>query len=558
MKKRRSSGIFAIIVFLIVLLIPTYIAIISFNRTENKPPEVDDSSTLTVSDINGAEFNFADDNEDGKAMMDLFTAMISGSTRVDELPVNEGTPCYLVSFASGDTEKLYQFYFSKNADSYFVDKDAKVFRIPTDKAALFMNTPYAASLFTEISAAPELIFNGTDKLLPSDISWKFRSQKGGELVDVDPKSLKLAVDTQHTVSDGSFELAFNMIPNHTVVVITDENGKEIFKGAFINDELKKISDQLKVTESTVLHVSLEVQWNETDALDYSGRAKYEFNVDFAAPAVFSLGQNTVKRGGVVLVCAKNAKDASKIGFTASPALTFGDKTIAPKFYSDGKNSYALIMIDANTDNKEYSFTLTYGAVTQTLPLAVETRTYRSGYTSSVSAAIAQSHRSAAALSAFDNIVKSQLDKTSNVALWSGKFGFSVTDSAPQYSLGFGHKRTITSTGETYQNFGVDYYVAAGADIIAVNSGKVLYVGVADYPGKFVIIDHGLGLFSVYMHLSDYTVKEGDTVEKGTVIGSAGTSGFIAATGANHSIMYFQNGDPFCAYELEETGIPGLN
>jgi murein DD-endopeptidase MepM/ murein hydrolase activator NlpD len=216
------------------------------------------------------------------------------------------------------------------------------------------------------------------------------------------------------------------------------------------------------------------------------------------------------------------------------------------------------MIDANTENKDYSFTFTYGAVTQTLPLKVETRTYRTGYTSNASAAIAQSHRSAAALSAFDNIIKSQLEKTSSVALWKGKFGFSVTDAVPQYSLGFGHSRTITSTGETYQNLGVDYYVAAGSDIIATNNGKVLYVGAADFPGKFVIIDHGLGLFSVYMHLADYTVKEGDMVEKGTVIGSAGTSGFIASTGANHSIMYFQNGDPFCGYELEEIGIPGLN
>ena len=75
MKKRRSSGIFAIIVFLVVLLVPTYIAIISFNRTENKPPEVKDSSTLTLSDINGAEFNFADDNEDGKAMKELFVQL---------------------------------------------------------------------------------------------------------------------------------------------------------------------------------------------------------------------------------------------------------------------------------------------------------------------------------------------------------------------------------------------------------------------------------------------------------------------------------------------------
>ena len=556
MKKRRSAGIITIIIFVLVLFIPSYIAIASYDKTENKPPEVEDATMLNVSDINGAKFNFTDEDADGKAIIDLFSQMISGSTRVDELPVNDGTPCYLVSFSIGETEKLYQFYFSKNADSYFVDKDAKVFRIPTEKASAFLNTPYAASLFN-VSSAPTLVLNGTS-LLPNSIRWKFRTTQGGELVEVDPKSLKTSVDTQTATSDGSLDLVFDMVPNHTVVVITDENGKEIYNGAFINDELSKLSGELKIKESTVLHVSLEAEWNETETLDYSGKAKYEFNVDFAAPAVFSLGEGTVTRGGIVLLTAKNVKDASKITFTSNPALTSGTKTITPTFYSDGKNSAALIMIDCNTENTEYEFTVSYGAVTQTLKLKVDGRTYRSGYTSSVSAAIAQSHRSAAALSAFDNMIKSQLSKTSNVPLWDGKFGYSIDEANPSYALGFGHTRTITSTGESYQNMVVDYYVAAGSDIIAVQNGKVIYVGVADYPGKFVIVDHGLGLFSVYLHLGDYTVKEGDTVEKGDVIGSAGTSGFIAATGANHSIMYVQNGEAFCGYELEEKGIPGSN
>ena len=557
MKKRRSAGIVAIIAFVLVLFIPSYIAIISYNKTENAPPEVKEATKLSVNDINGAEFAFTDENEDGKAMIDLFTSMISGSTRVDELPVNDGEPCYLVSITVDKTEKLYQFYFSRNADSFFVDKDAKVFRIPTEKASAFLGTPYAASLF-KVSSAPTLVFNGTSNLLPTAIKWKFRSSQGGELVDVDPKSLKTAVDTQTAVSDGSFDLLFDMVPNRTVVVITDENGKEIYNGAFINNDITKLSNELRITESTVLNVTLEAEWNETDTLDYSGRATYSFNVDFSAPAVFSLGEGTITRGGIVLLTAKNAKDASKISFTSEPALTSGGKTISPVFYSDGKNSYALIMIDCNTDNTDYSFTVSYGAVTQTLQLKVNTRTYRAGYTSTVSAAIAQSHRSAAALSAFDNVVRSQLANTSNVALWKGKFGYSVTDADPSYALGFGHSRTLTNTGETYQNMVVDYYVAAGSDIIAAQSGKVVYAGVGDYPGKFVIVDHGLGLFTVYMHLADYVVKEGDVVEKGTVLGSAGTSGFIANTGANHSIMYVQNGEPFCGYELEEKGIPGSN
>lgn len=555
MKKRRSANILTILVFVLVLLIPTYIAIISFNRTENTPPEVADATKLVINDINGAEFVFDESTNEGKEMIELLSSIIKSSSRVDSLPVNSGTPYYLVSFTARGNEQVYRFYFSKNSDSYLEDKDAKVYRISTEKASKFLDTPYAASLFTDASA-PVLLFNGTEKLLPESMLWKFRTSEGS-LVAMDQKSIELATLAQSVDSDGSFELDFSVVPNHTTVKITDINGKDIYEGAFIDGDLSALASRLQIKENTKLIVTLNAEWIESSALDYCGNAKYTFNVDFSAPAVFTLGESKITRGGIVMLTAKNAKDPSKITFTSNPALTFGGEEITPVFYSNGNNSVALVMVDFLSEYGEYEFTVSYGAVTETLSLKVDTRKYRTGYTSDVSAAIANQSRSAAALAEFDGIIASLVDKSANVPLWDGKFGLSVTVE-PSYALGFGHVRTMKNTGEEYNNLGVDYYVAEGKDIIAVQDGKVIYVGASDFAGKFVVVDHGLGLFSAYLHLKEYTVSVGDTVEKGDALGTAGTSGFIAVKGANHTIMYFQNGKAFCGYELEEKGIPTGN
>lgn len=556
MKKRQSIGILAILLFVVVLFIPSYIAIAAYRNVENAPPDISAATKLTLSDINGTTYRFSDDDVDGKAVIDLFSGMISGANRMDSLPVTDGTPCYLVSFSIDDSEKLYQFYFSRTGDSYMVDKEAKVFRVPTEKVSRFLETPYASALYTA-SAAPVLLFNDTDSLLPQSIDWRYRVSKDSTLVRVDPAALKLASGTQTAESDGSFDLSFSLQPNRTVVTVTDESGKELYNGAFINDKLSNLSRELDLRESGMLTLTLQAEWNESTELDYSGNATYVFKVDFSAPAEFSLGSTSVTAGGLVVLNAKNVKHPERIVFSSNPALTADGKEIQPVFHANGNSSVALVMIDYTTEAKEYEFTVSYGAVTTKLMVSVSGRTYRTGYTSDVSEAIAKQTHSEAAVSAFNTLIRNLVSQTSDAPLFTGKFGFSVTGN-PSYALGFGHSRTITSTGETYRNTVVDYNIAEGSNIVAVQDGVVLYCGVLDYPGNFVVIDHGLGLFSAYLHLGSYSVKAGDTVRRGDVIGTAGTSGFIAARGANHSIAYFQDGNAICGYELEENGLPGLN
>lgn len=75
------------------------------------------------------------------------------------------------------------------------------------------------------------------------------------------------------------------------------------------------------------------------------------------------------------------------------------------------------------------------------------------------------------------------------------------------------------------HYGTDVAAPIGTPVVAMAAGKVTFVHPGMFfNGKTVLIDHGLGLRSVYIHLSDTNVKAGDKVEKGTRIGAIGKTG----------------------------------
>ena len=71
---------------------------------------------------------------------------------------------------------------------------------------------------------------------------------------------------------------------------------------------------------------------------------------------------------------------------------------------------------------------------------------------------------------------------------------------------------------TIQHLGVDLDAVEGTPIYAINDGKVVLVEELTVYGNTIIIDHGLGIYSLYLHLSEFRVSEGEMVEKGKIIG----------------------------------------
>ncbi len=85
-------------------------------------------------------------------------------------------------------------------------------------------------------------------------------------------------------------------------------------------------------------------------------------------------------------------------------------------------------------------------------------------------------------------------------------------------------RTSPTNGASSNHKGIDIGAAYGADIVAADGGTVLVATYSRSGGNYVIIDHGGGLCTVYMHASSLTVSAGQTVSKGQVIAKVGSTG----------------------------------
>ena len=104
--------------------------------------------------------------------------------------------------------------------------------------------------------------------------------------------------------------------------------------------------------------------------------------------------------------------------------------------------------------------------------------------------------------------------------WSGNFAAPVDATV---SDGFGTQRTFNGhVQSTHQ--GLDFAAGAGTSVAAVNAGTVLLAGPLYFEGNCVVLDHGQGLQTLYMHLSEIAVKEGEHVGRGQRLGLVGGTG----------------------------------
>lgn len=127
-------------------------------------------------------------------------------------------------------------------------------------------------------------------------------------------------------------------------------------------------------------------------------------------------------------------------------------------------------------------------------------------------------------------------QTSPTPLWLGPF-MRMPNSAPLG--GFAQTRIYLYKGKQVDqqtHLGFDLASVVHAPVPAANSGKVVLAGDLGIYGQCVIIDHGLGLQSLYGHLSRIMVKSGERVEKGQIIGNTGATGMAGGDHLHYGVV----------------------
>ncbi|MBQ7160566.1 MAG: M23 family metallopeptidase [Clostridia bacterium] len=499
MKKKATA-----VLLILLMLVPALVGFVSYHVVKNSSISQKSVTRIDLTDLNGKQFGF----ERSAAELDIgnlstnpvrfFMQLNSAAQETTGLPDPlMGAEYFKAVFTSYGRKVEYRYYFTTSAEyCYYQDNDERTFKISEEYSNAFLRSEYAMCLF-EDAKLPTLTVSAGDVIEPTAISWKYKSV--GEIKSEYKHEAEEADTSNHTIS-GSIELNFDIQPDAlTLTVVRD--GEAVYEGLYED------VGRLELPVGSQIQVTASAEWAETETRSYSGAATYAFNAVYLDKPIFYLGENNVEVGDFVVLTAKNVSDASTISFSSEPSINY-----TPIFFQDGVYYRALIPISIKGDHPEsYLFTCSADGVSQDITMNVSPRRQKTSST-------------VEKMSDFKTSLSSVYTTQTAKRYFSGIFT-DPFEKEKTAKVGFYNKRP-DSAGNTVLHEGYDYPASSGETVCAVNNGVVLFAGDVENCGKLVVVDHGFGLMTTYVYLSNVTVKAGDEVKTGDKLGSAGASDVI--------------------------------
>lgn len=232
----------------------------------------------------------------------------------------------------------------------------------------------------------------------------------------------------------------------------------------------------------------------------------------AVKSSLTLSTNVPYQGDVVMVTLRNAEIKS---------ATFKKKPIT-LFSLDGALVAFLPISGTETPGAYTLKTVFTNGSLATRTIWVKSRKFArvslgipTGSTLTPATLIAQLQKEKIAL---DEVVKKKTEKV----YFENKFQYPLSIKENIVSP-FGE---IRKTGSSIiRHWGIDYKAPKGTDVLSISGGIVAKSYIDTTYGNTIIVDHGQGVFSLYMHLDERLKNEGDVVSKGELIGRVGNTGY---------------------------------
>lgn len=118
-------------------------------------------------------------------------------------------------------------------------------------------------------------------------------------------------------------------------------------------------------------------------------------------------------------------------------------------------------------------------------------------------------------------------------LWTKPFGLPIPGETS--GTNFGHRRIFNGEPRA-PHAGADLHAKTGTPIHAANRGRVVLAKNLFFTGNTVIVDHGLGIYSLYAHLSRIDVKVGEILNNGQQLGLSGATGRVTGPHLHWGMM----------------------
>ncbi len=275
----------------------------------------------------------------------------------------------------------------------------------------------------------------------------------------------------------------------------------------------------------------ELTANWTDASKgYSGSITYHFGVSIALPESYALNKLSFEPGDCITLLITNPKGLDYRITTEAYSKTIG------LFYLDD-NLTGLIPLDPRSTPGNYTVNIYLEGNDHPLEIIDYEIVHKD-----FDIQYLKVSNSTASLKSDDNYAK-DAEKFKNAKthsagekLWEGTF---LQPIQGRISTEYAMMRYVNGSPTSYRHSGIDIAAPKGTGVMAANHGTVTFASDLIVSGNVIVLDHGYGLFSSYVHLDELYVEEGQTVTKGDIIGAVGSTGY--STGPHLHWSLWKNG-----------------
>lgn len=434
----------------------------------------------------------------------------------------------ITDYTRFDFTIVNRFYLTQQYTLYFVNKEEiflqnskqEVFLV---KDADFFHKHEAFDAYYDPLSFPRISIRANRANHPFTIQnhqWFFYRYDGTKIQDL--KSIELAQEDNQIIEslkdpffifvDKPYEKA-----HLKVYDINDPSGEPI-----LYEYLKEEALPHPPYNGDFLY-EIQLEW-DSSTLGYQGNAFIQFEISAEYPASFELGENELNQGQWTTLYAKNVSqdwlETVTIEQNFVENLTWtpyqkGYRAIIPTNYHTQTGLHDILIDDLK------------------LQLTVHPQDYLMQFLT-VSAEN-QAIRNQEAFEEYRKYFLPLFENSHETAWFEDEF---ILPTEGRLTTEFGEMRTVNNEKTSYRHNGIDIGAPLGTPVLATNHGQVIFSDFLQITGNTIVIDHGEGFFSTYLHLEDLFSEVGDKVKKGDQIATVGTTGFSTGPHLHFSIKYF--------------------
>ncbi len=457
--------------------------------------------------------------------VDVITSSLSINTPMRD--VSNETPVIIICDRE-DKEIEYKLYPSLNLSGcLLVGPEEKLYVLETERAKSLLLRDEFSYLYTT-SFLPNLyVVNGNEKyeVFPKEAEWQYNKSDGKSYNYVPSKFA--SGDESYTILKG-FENALMFSFDGTTEAYPLGDVKTELKCVSVDGTERNINNLSDIDgENDVYYmVELTAEWSRMNGAQFSGKAKYSFELLYDVPAKVELSKEKFKIGDVITINASNINKDENIKLDTLLDVDGIDFSVTTE-----NNGVAYLPVTSNNVPGEYVLEFTTGIETVTKTIVISDRDNGEWTPISITEEQHNSMLSDEKIAELKGVLK---DITANrpennyFKPTTGKFGSPVGNKKAKFV--FGQSVTLGVTGAESGSGnriceGVVYELSKNTSVYSVQAGEVVFKDNLAPTGNTVIIYHGYGVYSYYYHLDKISVKVGDVVKNGAKIGVAGKTGF---------------------------------